>query len=312
MHTRSSKQEPTTPYLEPERFIHRTKKKKKKRNPFIPLEDRVPKVKYLPSENLFEALVVYNPFLDLPFPMADDQPIWGNNRAVAPTPGAAIIAVDLGESFTVKGNHLSMIKDHQFDSRARSDPHKHISEFIDIYDAKVSFNELSPGVITAWEEMRQAFISKEKQRRCETGAIVAEDHTHPRNVMTNQWEDQNKKKPTMPTEDIEEADIEETTKLGTYDPPVNPNAKTTIIHDDSEDKFDEAEKEVEPSFSKHTKSDPPPLKAYKPKIPYPQRPRKENMEERYAKFIDLIKEVRINVPVIDVLADMPKAMHHPS
>ncbi|GKC54435.1 reverse transcriptase domain-containing protein [Tanacetum coccineum] len=51
--------------------------------------------------------------------------------------------------------------------------------------------------------------------------------------------------------------------------------------------------------------DPPPLKAYKPKIPYPQRLRKEKMEERYAKFIDLIKEVRVNVPLVDVLADMP-------
>ncbi|GJW84535.1 reverse transcriptase domain-containing protein [Tanacetum coccineum] len=29
------------------------------------------------------------------------------------------------------------------------------------------------------------------------------------------------------------------------------------------------------------------------------------MEERYAKFIDMIKEVRINVPIIDVLPDMP-------
>ncbi|GKA06764.1 reverse transcriptase domain-containing protein [Tanacetum coccineum] len=29
------------------------------------------------------------------------------------------------------------------------------------------------------------------------------------------------------------------------------------------------------------------------------------MEERYAKFTDMIKEVRINVPLIDVLADMP-------
>ncbi|GKE38874.1 reverse transcriptase domain-containing protein [Tanacetum coccineum] len=27
-------------------------------------------------------------------------------------------------------------------------------------DAKVSFNELSPGVITTWEEMRQAFVSR--------------------------------------------------------------------------------------------------------------------------------------------------------
>ncbi|GJY70975.1 hypothetical protein Tco_0474678 [Tanacetum coccineum] len=35
--------------------------------------------------------------------MADDQPMWGNNRAVAPTLGAAIVAVDLGDNFTIKG-----------------------------------------------------------------------------------------------------------------------------------------------------------------------------------------------------------------
>ncbi|GJV94077.1 hypothetical protein Tco_1541890 [Tanacetum coccineum] len=38
---------------------------------------------------------------------------------------------------------------------------------------------------------------------------------------------------------------------------VNPNAKTTIIHDDSEDEVDEAEKEEEPSSSKQIKSNPP-------------------------------------------------------
>ncbi|GJW59863.1 reverse transcriptase domain-containing protein [Tanacetum coccineum] len=86
---------------------------------------------------------------------------------------------------------------------------------------------------------------------------------------------------------------------------VNPNDKTTIIHDDSEDEADESEKEEEPPSSKINKSDPPPLKAYKPKMPYPQRLRKEKMEERYAKFINLIKEVRINVPLVDVLDGMP-------
>nr|GEU68741.1 reverse transcriptase domain-containing protein [Tanacetum cinerariifolium] len=91
----------------------------------------------------------------------------------------------------------------------------------------------------------------------------------------------------------------------TYDPPVNLNAKTTIIHDDSEDETDEAKMEVEPSPSKQTKSNLLPLKAYKLKIPYTQRLRKEKIEKQYAKFIDLIKEVRINVPLIDVLDDMP-------
>ncbi|GJW76749.1 reverse transcriptase domain-containing protein [Tanacetum coccineum] len=91
----------------------------------------------------------------------------------------------------------------------------------------------------------------------------------------------------------------------TYDPPANSNDKTTIIHDDSDDEADEAKKEDEPSSSKPKKTDKLSLKTYKLKIPYPQRLHKEKMEERYAKFMDMIKEVRINVPLIDVLAGMP-------
>ncbi|GKB80982.1 reverse transcriptase domain-containing protein [Tanacetum coccineum] len=143
MNTRFTGQEPTTTYSEPEFFIHRTKKKKKTRNPFTPVEDRIPKVKYPPFENLFEALVVYNPFLDLPFPMAKDQPMWENNRAVAPTLRAAIVAVNLGDNFTVK----DAIKLKLFPSSL-------------VGDAKVWFNELSPGVIATWEQMRQAFVSR--------------------------------------------------------------------------------------------------------------------------------------------------------
>ncbi|GKE34067.1 hypothetical protein Tco_1453389 [Tanacetum coccineum] len=61
----------------------------------------------------------------------------------------------------------------------------------------------------------------------------------------------------------------------TYEPPVNPNAKTTIIHDDSEDEANEAEKEVESSSSKQTKSNSPPLKAAKNSIPSTPTQRKD-------------------------------------
>ncbi|GJS05101.1 reverse transcriptase domain-containing protein [Tanacetum coccineum] len=46
-------------------------------------------------------------------------------------------------------------------------------------------------------------------------------------------------------------------------------------------------------------------KPYKPKIPYPQRLRKEKMEAQYGKFLDIICVVQINVPLVDVLAGMP-------
>ncbi|GJZ02685.1 hypothetical protein Tco_0520646 [Tanacetum coccineum] len=46
-------------------------------------------------------------------------------------------------------------------------------------------------------------------------------------------------------------------------------------------------------------------KPYKPKIPYPQHLRKEKMEAQYGKFLDMIRAVRINVPLVDVLVRMP-------
>ncbi|GJT94824.1 hypothetical protein Tco_1090342 [Tanacetum coccineum] len=64
--------------------------------------------------------------------MANDRPMWGNNRAVALNLAAAIVPVELRDNFNMKGHHLSMIKYHQFNGRARADPHKHIAKFIKI------------------------------------------------------------------------------------------------------------------------------------------------------------------------------------
>ncbi|GKE47560.1 reverse transcriptase domain-containing protein, partial [Tanacetum coccineum] len=91
----------------------------------------------------------------------------------------------------------------------------------------------------------------------------------------------------------------------TYNPLVNPNTKIVVFLDDSEDEAEEVENEAEPLPMKPTQTDKPSLKAYKPKIPYPQCLNKEKIEVRYAKFLDMIKEVRINIPLVDVLASMP-------
>ncbi|GJW71527.1 hypothetical protein Tco_0128444 [Tanacetum coccineum] len=358
--------------------------------------------------------------------MADDQPMWGNNRAVAPTPGAAIVVVNLGDNFTVKGHHCSMIKDRKFNGLGRADPHKHIAEFVEICkmfrygttnantiklklfssslagDAKIWFNELSPGIIATWEQMRQAFDMKAKpicktvafaessndskliekmealttkidsqfkdikremkemrdgcyncggphlslecndkpiggpkepwrqlhRERCQNMVQRAKSRDYrylgtnetsfckpiistrnhqasiqdleikfgrlsdqcssrpigslPSNTQTNPKPSPTNDKPYRPPSAQNEHGNTVFTWSGlTYDSRVNPNTKTTVIHDDSEDEVDEAKKEVEPSSSKQTKYDPPPLKAYKLKIP-------------------------INVPLVDVLAGMPK------
>ncbi|GJS28721.1 reverse transcriptase domain-containing protein [Tanacetum coccineum] len=72
-------------------------------------------------------------------------------------------------------------------------------------------------------------------------------------------------------------------------------------HDDEDEEPTPQPKTQNPKPVKET----PLPKPYKPKIPYPQRLRKEKMEAQYGKFLDMIRAVRINVPLIDVLAGMP-------
>ncbi|GJU76427.1 hypothetical protein Tco_1273497 [Tanacetum coccineum] len=94
----------------------------------------------------------------------------------------------------------------------------------------------------------------------------------------------------------------------TYDLPINPNDQPnnskTLINFDSDDEDDEPTPQPKPKEPKPVKETPIP-KPYKPKIPYPQRLRKVKMEAQYGKFLDMIRAVRINVPLVDVLARMP-------
>ncbi|GKB53107.1 hypothetical protein Tco_0903860 [Tanacetum coccineum] len=76
-----------------------------------------------------------------------------------------------------------------------------------------------------------------------------------------------------------------------YDPPINPNDQTndsetpTIF--DSEDEDEEPTPQPKSQTPKPVKENPKP-KPYKPKIPYPQRLRKEKMEAQYGKFLNMI------------------------
>ncbi|GKD09569.1 hypothetical protein Tco_1189254, partial [Tanacetum coccineum] len=93
-----------------------------------------------------------------------------------------------------------------------------------------------------------------------------------------------------------------------YNPPVNPNDQQnyseTPINFDSDDEDEESTPQPKTQNPKPVKETPLP-KPYKPKISYHQRLRKEKMEAQYGKFLDMIRAVRINVPLIDVLAGMP-------
>ncbi|XP_023734608.1 uncharacterized protein LOC111882477 [Lactuca sativa] len=50
----------------------------------------------------------------------------------------------------------------------------------------------------------------------------------------------------------------------------------------------------------------PPVKSYQPPLPYPARARQEKNEVDYQKFLEHIKALQINMPFIEVVAQMPK------
>ncbi|GJX41766.1 hypothetical protein Tco_0256756 [Tanacetum coccineum] len=62
----------------------------------------------------------------------DDQPMWSSTRTIAPTPSSAIIQRLISDNFCIKGTHMQMIRDNQFDGRIRSDPHQHVADFLEI------------------------------------------------------------------------------------------------------------------------------------------------------------------------------------
>ncbi|GJU47430.1 hypothetical protein Tco_1204696 [Tanacetum coccineum] len=92
-----------------------------------------------------------------------------------------------------------------------------------------------------------------------------------------------------------------------YAPPDNSNYQQNNsenpINFDSDDEDNEPRPQPKTQPPKPVKETPLP-KPYKPKIPYPQRLRKEKMEAQYGKFLDMIRAFRINVPLANVLARM--------
>ncbi|GJY40152.1 hypothetical protein Tco_0427422 [Tanacetum coccineum] len=64
----------------------------------------------------------------------DDEPMWSADRVVALTPGPTIAIPATANEFAIKGNHLTLVKGNQFDGRIKTDPHKHIHEFLSVCD----------------------------------------------------------------------------------------------------------------------------------------------------------------------------------
>ncbi|GJX32508.1 hypothetical protein Tco_0242363 [Tanacetum coccineum] len=121
MHTRASNSKLVEPLSEPERTLNRRLRRRNRRIPFERRDERPsqPRIVYLPilDINFFchflDILENYNPM--------DDEPMWAADRVVAPTPGSAITIPEIANEFTIKGNHLTLVKGNQFDGMPNYD-----------------------------------------------------------------------------------------------------------------------------------------------------------------------------------------------
>ncbi|GKA85980.1 hypothetical protein Tco_0807634 [Tanacetum coccineum] len=186
MHTRASNSELIKPLEEPERTLNRRLRRRNKRVPFERWDERPenPREVYPPIFDVTHFSFFLN-FLETHDPMAnlDDEPMWAADRVVALTPGPAITIPVTANKFTIKGNHLTLAKGNQFDGRIKTDPYKHIYEFLGVCDmfkygatknevvrlmmfllslmgeAKTWLDELNERTIESMGELRTTFIS---------------------------------------------------------------------------------------------------------------------------------------------------------
>ncbi|GKD43625.1 reverse transcriptase domain-containing protein [Tanacetum coccineum] len=214
----------------------------------------------------------------------DDEPMWAADRVVAPTPGSAITILETVNEFAIKGNHLTLVKGNQFDGRIKTDPHKHIHEFLGICDmfkyrdtknetvrlmmfpilvtgeARTWLDELNKGTIETWDELRTTFISRFFPPSLFDRLLgeIREFSQHENETLTNAW-------------------------LRMKEMLMNchgHNLTKGYIIKIFEDEDEESTPQPKSQTLKSVRETPMP-KPYKPKIPYPQRLRKEKMEAQY-------------------------------
>ncbi|GJU42404.1 reverse transcriptase domain-containing protein [Tanacetum coccineum] len=311
MHTHASISKPVEPLPEPERTFIRRLRRQNRRVPYDQRNNppQHPRIVYPPVLNIN----YFRHFLNIlrNFDPMDDEPMWVADHVVALTLGSAITIPETANEFAIKGKH--------FDGRTKTNPHKHIHEFLGICDmfkyrdieneavrlmmfplsltgeAKTWLDELNKGTIETWDE-----LLADKQSGRPSVSLPSNTQPNPKA--------HNSKAYQPPQYRNEHVNAVFTRSGKSYNPPVNPNDQQnnfeTPINFDSDDEDDELTPQTKTQNPKSVKETLLP-KPYKPKIPYLQRLRKEKMEAQYGKFLDMIRAVRINVPLIDVLARMP-------
>ncbi|GJT09937.1 reverse transcriptase domain-containing protein [Tanacetum coccineum] len=164
------------------------------------------------------------------------------------------------------------------------------------YDLQKQFNDFMKSQQTTNAFVKETLADKQSSRP--SGSLPSNTQPNPKG--------HNSKAYQPPQSCNEHVNVVFTRSGKSYNPPVNPNDQQNNsenpINFNSDDEDEGPTPKIQnPKPVKETSL----TKPYKPKIMYPQHLRKEKMEAQYGKFLDMIQAVRINVPLIDVLAEMP-------
>nr|GEU70760.1 reverse transcriptase domain-containing protein [Tanacetum cinerariifolium] len=269
-------------------------------NPIVPLHRRNRRVPLEQRNNPpQQPRVFYAPILDINYfyhlldilrnydPM-DNEPMWAADRVVALTPGSAITILETANEFSIKGNHLTLVKGNQFDGSSNSDTSKIMAQ-MDAMTMKMDaqYKEFQSRLkLNPDHNDDNIHIFADKQSGRPSGSLPSNIQPNLKGISS---------KPYQPSQARNEHVNAVFTQSGkTYDPAVNPNDQPdnfeTLISFDSNNEDEEPTPQPKPKEAKPVKETPMP-KPYKLKISYPQRLRKELMEAQYGKFLDMIRVV---------------------
>ncbi|GJW38693.1 reverse transcriptase domain-containing protein [Tanacetum coccineum] len=343
MHTSKSNSELVVPLPEPERTLNRRLRRRNRRVPYDQRNNppQHPRVIYPPVLNIN----YFRHFLDIlrSYDPMDDEPMWAADYVVAPTLGSAITIPETANEFTIKGNiikifyhGLSEITQEVLNSAtdgiflyktpnqayqlledkvllkldwAKNQKTKSSLKKIVAFADEGSSNSNTDKIMARMDAMTMKMDAQYKELQSnakKTKPNLDEDYI-PINTQPNP-KGNNSKVYQPPQSHNKHVNAVFTRSGKSYNPPVNPNDQQNGSEDPINFDSDDEDKEPTPQLKNQNLK---PFKEtllpkpYKPKIPYPQRLRKEKMEAQYGKFLDMIRAVRINVPLTDVLSGMP-------
>ncbi|GJV04544.1 reverse transcriptase domain-containing protein [Tanacetum coccineum] len=230
----------------------------------------------------------------------DNEPMWATDHVVAPTPGPVITIPETANEFSIKGNHLTLVMGNQFDGRIKTDPHKHVHEFLGICDMFKYEDTENEAVRLMMLPLSLTDEASDKQSARPYGSLPSNTQPNPKVSSSKPYQ--------PPQARNEHVNVEFTRSGKSNGPPTNPNDlqndSQNPVNFDSDDEDKESTPQPKSQTLKPIKETPIP-KPYKPKISYPQRLRKEKMEAQYGKFLYMIRAIRTNIPLVNVLARMP-------